>query len=312
MEKDEFQPQPEKAAPAGVSGAHKAGKGPGQVLGTTLVIIATICYATEAIAAKTAYSYGATVETTLTVRYVVAAAAFWTVLLLWMQPPRLTGRQLLSMAAATIGGHAVAVLTLFYAFSFLSAGMAILLLYVYPTIVTVLAYFLLKEPFTFKKILSLVLTFGGAAVILGQPVNGLDMRGVALALMAALMNAIFYVWGAKMLKEIPVLVFNTYLVTFAMVVFGALGAATGRLNFDFGVQAWGWLVFLGLVPTALALGAVFRGIQLIGPSRASIISTLEPAITALLGFWLLGELLTGVQMAGGTLILLGVLLQSRG
>ncbi|MGC7878568.1 EamA family transporter, partial [Desulforudis sp. 1190] len=61
----------------------------------------------------------------------------------------------------------------------------------------------------------------------------------------------------------------------------------------------------------LALAAIFRGIQLIGASRASIISTLEPAVTALLGFWLLSETLTVVQMAGGALILLGVFLQSR-
>lgn len=311
MAKSEFQQLP-ATAPVKDSVGDKPGKGSGQVLGTTLVIIATISYATEAIAAKTAYSYGATVETTLTVRYMVAAAAFWIGVLIWKQPLRLTGRQYLSIAAATIGGHAAAVLALFYAFSYLSAGMAILFLYVYPTIVTVLAYFLLKEPFTFKKALSLLLTFGGAAVILGQPLNGLDMRGVGLALLAALMNAIFYVAGAKMLKEIPVLVFNTYLVTLAMIIFGTLGAATGRLNFDIGVQAWGWLVFLGLVATALALGAVFRGIQLIGASRASIISTLEPAITALLGFWLLGELLTGAQMAGGALILFGVFLQGRG
>lgn len=312
MARSKILQQPKKAASAGNGRIAGEEHMSGRFLGTTLVIIATICYATEAIAAKKAYFFGATVETTLAVRYVAAAVAFWIGMMIWRQSPRLTGGRLFSIAAVTISSHAVSVLALFYAFSFLSAGMAILLLYFYPTIVTILAYFLLKEPFTVKKVLSLVLTFGGAAVILGQQTGGPDMRGVALALGAAVMNAVFYVWSAKLLKDIPVLVYNTYLMTIAVIVFGGLGAATGRLDFDFAPQTWGWLIFLGLVPTAMALGTVFKGIKLIGPSRAAIISTLEPAVTALMGFWLLGEVLTGAQMAGGVLILVGVFLQCSG
>lgn len=287
------------------------GKGSAQGLGVFLIVLATTALATEAIAAKMAYRYGATVETTLTVRYAVAALAFWTGMIVFRQPVKLTPRQLLIMAVITLGGHATTVLALFYAFKYLAAGMAILLLYAYPTIVTILAYFVLKEPFTWPKAIALALTFGGAAVILGQPLHGLDMRGVWLALVAALMNAVFYVAGAKLLKDMSVWIFDTYLVTFAMITFAFLGVATGRLSFDFQPQAWGWLIFLGLVATALALAAVFRGIQLIGASRASIISTLEPAMTALLGFWFLGERLTAVQIAGGVLIIVGVFLQGR-
>lgn len=300
----EFQ---DKAAEAGGG----EGKNSARRLGALLVILATTALATEAIAAKMAYSYGATVETSLTVRYAVAAAAFWIGMFIFRQPVKITPRQFLFMLAITLGGHATTVLALFYAFKYLTAGMAILLLYAYPTIVSILAYFFLREPFTRSRAVALALTFGGAAVILGQPLYGLDTRGVVLALVAALMNAIFYVAGAKLLRNMPVMVFDTYLVTIALVFFGTLGAATGRLSFDFHIQAWGWLIFLGLVATALALAAVFRGIQLIGASRASIISSLEPAFTAILGFLFLGERLTGVQIAGGTLILLGVLLQDR-
>jgi drug/metabolite transporter (DMT)-like permease len=300
-----------KPEPTGNEAGEGKETGSGRGLGIFLVIIATIALSTEAITAKMAYRYGATVETSLTIRYAVAAAAFWTGILFFRQPVKLTLRQFLTMAAITLGGHATTVLALFYSFKYLAAGMAILFLYAYPTIVAILAYFVLKEPFTWRKAAALALTFGGAAVILGQPVHGLDMRGVALALVAALMNAIFYVAGARLLKDISVLVFDTYLVSFALIIFGVLGLATGRLSFDFQTQAWGWLVFLGLVGTALALAAVFRGIQLIGASRASIVSTLEPAITAMLGFWFLGERLTAVQISGGALIIIGVFLQAR-
>ncbi|MBF7083811.1 EamA family transporter [Desulfallas sp. Bu1-1] len=46
-----------------------------------------------------------------------------------------------------------------------------------------------------------------------------------------------------------------------------------------------------------------------GASRTAIISTFEPVATALLGFWLLQETLSGRQLLGGALVMIGVLLQ---
>jgi drug/metabolite transporter (DMT)-like permease len=55
------------------------------------------------------------------------------------------------------------------------------------------------------------------------------------------------------------------------------------------------------------MAAFFRGIKEIGASRAAIISTFEPAATAILAFLGLGEVLTIWQIAGGVIVLSGVL-----
>ncbi|SFR10995.1 DMT family transporter [Desulfoscipio geothermicus] len=279
--------------------------------GILLVLVATISLSTEAIAAKIAYREGAGVMTTLFLRYAVAAFFFWAEMIISKRPWKLSRSRITSVAALALGGQSVTVLCLFYAFKYIPAAMAILFLYVYPTIVTLLSYFLLKEPLTWRKMTALFMTLAGCTVILGQPVHGLDPRGVILALGAAVMNAIFLVGSTRLLADIPVPVYNAYMTGIVALFFLGLGSIKGALNFSLNLQAWEAVLFLGLICTVLSLAALFRGVEIIGASRAAIISTFEPVSTALLGFWLLQETLTGWQLLGGALVVTGVMLQSR-
>ncbi|MEN6524464.1 MAG: EamA family transporter, partial [Anaerolineaceae bacterium] len=53
------------------------------------------------------------------------------------------------------------------------------------------------------------------------------------------------------------------------------------------------------------------GMERIGPTNASTISTLEPAVTVILAGLLLGEELTIYKIIGGVLILAAVILLTR-
>ena len=54
------------------------------------------------------------------------------------------------------------------------------------------------------------------------------------------------------------------------------------------------------------------GLKLIGPTDASMLSTLEPVVTVLLAAWLFGERLSPVILIGGGLILGAVILLTHG
>jgi drug/metabolite transporter (DMT)-like permease len=75
----------------------------------------------------------------------------------------------------------------------------------------------------------------------------------------------------------------------------------------------GWLAVLAIaiVCTVLAVAFFLAGLERLGPVRASVFSTLEPATTLVLAAALLGEQLTLLRIAGGALILGAVLLLSR-
>lgn len=277
-----------------------------QGLGVSLVLFSTLCLSVEAVAAKLAYQGGATVMITLSLRYILAAAIFWLIIKLGKYAFRLPRRHLAAVAVLSLCFQTLTVLALYESFRYIPSGMAILFLYLYPTLVAILSVFVLREPFTWQKGIALLLTFAGCAIILGQPLNALDSRGVLLALAAAFTNSFFLVGTTRLLKDIDTTVYNAYVTTIVALATGIITIARGQVSFDFDLQALGAIVILGIVSTVLAMAALFRGVKEIGASRAAIISTFEPAATAVLGFLILGELLTGWQMAGGLVVLAGV------
>ena len=64
---------------------------------------------------------------------------------------------------------------------------------------------------------------------------------------------------------------------------------------------------LALVPTAFAVSAFLSGLGRIGPSRASIASSVEPAVAVGCGVLVLGERLLPIQFVGAGLVILAVL-----
>jgi drug/metabolite transporter (DMT)-like permease len=90
--------------------------------------------------------------------------------------------------------------------------------------------------------------------------------------------------------------------------------ATGHpvLPSDVPEAAWPGIVAVGVVAGFIAVQAFYAGSQRIGAAQASLVSTVEPLWTILAASILLGERLTPVQLAGGALILGGVLLSQTG
>jgi drug/metabolite transporter, DME family len=77
-------------------------------------------------------------------------------------------------------------------------------------------------------------------------------------------------------------------------------------------QGWMLLVYLGLVPTALAYWLFQRGLLSVSATSASIVSMLEPLVAAVLAWGLFGETLPSTGFAGALLLLLSIMLLSGG
>jgi drug/metabolite transporter (DMT)-like permease len=94
----------------------------------------------------------------------------------------------------------------------------------------------------------------------------------------------------------------------AMVSFSIMGALTNTLDYHLSTQALMIVLVMIFASTILALGAFLAGVERVGPTTASLLSTLEPVFTIILAVILLGESLSGGQLFGGVLILAAVLL----
>ena len=71
---------------------------------------------------------------------------------------------------------------------------------------------------------------------------------------------------------------------------------------------WGILFFLGVAPTLGGFGLYTLSIRYLSPTTANLIATLEPAFTAVWAFLFLNEILNPIQLVGGLLVFMGVIL----
>ena len=88
--------------------------------------------------------------------------------------------------------------------------------------------------------------------------------------------------------------------------FALAALAGGGPELDFGADGWAWIGAIALVSTVGAVLLFFAGLERVGPSAASILSTLEPVVTVALAAAAFGEALGAVQLAGGALVLAAV------
>ena len=152
----------------------------------------------------------------------------------------------------------------------------------------------------------------GVAVVSGVDPARADPRGIVVVLGAALVYAGYYVTSHVALEDVNAQTLTAYVLPSAGASFVVFGVATDSLTLPTTAYEVTILTALALIATAIPIGALFAGVAHIGASRASIISSLEPATAVILGVVLLDEPLAVATVVGGVLVLAGVIVIQRG
>ena len=100
--------------------------------------------------------------------------------------------------------------------------------------------------------------------------------------------------------------------TAAVYWIASLGGGQHVLPADVPGAAWFGLAGVGVLSTFVAIQTFYAGAQRVGAAQAALISTVEPIWTIALAAALFGFALTSLQLAGGVLILAGVLVAQTG
>lgn len=277
-------------------------------IGVLLIAISAASFGTLAIFGRYAYADGMDTFTLLFLRFTISALLMGALLFIRRESiPR--GRilaQLIGMGALGYVGQSFSYLT---AIQFASAGLVALLLYLYPAFVAILSTIFLKEKFTRLKIIALSLATLGAALTV-HPEGG-QWLGILFAISAAAIYSVYIIIGTDVMKQVSAVQSSTIIFASAGLVYGAATAVSGA---HFPGTGAGWSVVGGvvIVATVIPVVAFLAGLKSIGPTNASMLSTLEPVVTVLLAAWLFGETLGVATLIGGALILAAVMLLTRG
>jgi drug/metabolite transporter (DMT)-like permease len=264
-----------------------------------------------AIFGKLAYGEGATVGTLLAVRFLLAAAVFWAIVL-----ASGAGREVRALprrdVATALGlgglGYALQAGGYFAALTRIDASLLSLLLYTFPAIVAAAAVALGRERMTRRRAAALVLASSGLAlVVAGAGTGALDGLGAALGLGAACVYSAYILVSQGVAGRMRPTVLSAIVCTGAAASLTVGSAALGELRPGALTAAgWGWLGCLGAISTVAAISLFFAGLRRVGPTTASILSTVEPPVTVLLAAIVFGEVLRPVQLLGGALVLSAV------
>lgn len=200
----------------------------------------------------------------------------------------------------------------FTAIKEINLSMAVILLYTAPVFVAILSRIFLKESFTLRKIVSLLLTFFGITFVIGffPHIGQIDISlfGLLVGIGSGLTYALYSIFGKAALRKYHSLTITTYTFVFASAAIlpfsGLWQIREVFLQFD----TWMYTIGLGLFPTSLAVMLYTTGLFYVESSRAAIIATVEPVVGTILGVVMFGDVLTYWQIFGIVVVLFAVIM----
>ena len=202
----------------------------------------------------------------------------------------------------------------FKAIELMPLSTAAILLYTSPIWVMLMSALFFKERLTARKLLALVMAFGGCVLVSGISGGGLSLPSLLCGLGAGIGYALYSILGTVALRKHEPLT-----VTFYGFLFGSLGCfiACGPESLASAMAAAPLSTLIWLIPAAALISAVIpylsytQGLKTVEAGKASIIATVEPVVATLVGIVLYREGLSflaalGIVLVLGAIVLLNI------
>lgn len=202
----------------------------------------------------------------------------------------------------------------FSALNYTSLAVAAILLYTAPFFVMLMSLVLFKEKMNSKKVLALLLAFTGCVLVSG--VGGdetVSWIGILLGLGSGFFYALYSIFGRYAINR----GYGAWTMTFYTFLFCSIGCAFlsdwqvigNSVQADHSILLW--VLGLGFVTAFLPYVLYSTGLEHMESSKASILASVEPVVSALFGVFVFHETMTlwgvlGIAMVLGAIVVLNV------
>lgn len=251
----------------------------------------------------------------VSLRWILAGVAL-AALALWRGHRfRIGWRDAAILTGAAFVGVFVNQIAFVYAFTLVSASTVALVFGTLPILVSLFARLVGMERLGPRQWVAAVVSFVGVALVAVGASAGLSasIGGIALALLTAVTFAVYSVSIAPVVRRRSPLVVNAFtaLAGAAMLVPASSVVLAGESWDAIEPLAWGALLYSAIASIALGNLFWFSAIDRVGPGRAALFANLQPFLGALFAVAVLSERLSALQLGGGVVIAVGILLGRR-
>ena len=230
---------------------------------------------------------------------------------------RVTRGELPLLALFGVAGLAFVQWFYFVAIHRMALGVALLIQYLAPLLVALVARYVLHVPVRRRIWVALAFALVGLSFVLefwaGSDLDGI---GVGASLAAATSYALYLLLAERELERRDAISLTAYGFLFASLFWAVVqpwwSFPTGVFD-DAAAGAWDlpvwslmtWMVVLG---TIVPFGLLVSSLRFIPATRAAITAMIEPVAATVVAWLWLGEALVALQLAGGALVLVGIVL----
>lgn len=278
------------------------------IKGYLFAVLSAVIYGCMPLMAAYIYADGVNSFTLVFLRnlFAIGPLAF----LAFRQEKRLAIPWKLFPSIALIGtlGCCITPILLFTSYGFIASGTATVFHFTYPAIVVIGEILFLKKKAGGSKLLSVLLCVAGISLFY-SPQQALNLTGSILALSSGVTFAAYVILLSCFDNHrVSGFLFTLYITLVSCSASLAFCLATDNLALPSTSFGWGLCILFALLVTTGAVVLFQQSTFLIGGDQASILSTLEPITSLVIGFLLFKEPMGPRVLVGSALVVLASIL----
>lgn len=221
-------------------------------------------------------------------------------------------REIAYFALLGTGGMALLQFFYFYTISLTNVATAVFLQYLAPVFMAVYAVVFEKERLGVRRGVAVILATVGGLLIMLNTGGGVSISALGLmsGLSAAVAMAFNTIYGRRAVRKYHPLTAVTYSFGFAGVFWWLVSPEAwgpGTIN----AENWWLFLYIAVFSTVIPFLLYFFGIRFLSPTNVGITACLEPVIAAAVAYFALDEVMGWLQMLGGLLVVLAVIVLQR-
>lgn len=180
-----------------------------------------------------------------------------------------------------------------------------------PVLVTLGGWLIFRRRFKRQFLLGMTFALVGAAVLVGASTEG-QLRGDLLGLLTAVFYASYFLSVGWLRERFSTPTILAHTVTAAAILLAPIAYFSGEPLFGYSMAGWLDVIGLAVVSQIIGQGFVIYALAHLPAHFSAVTLLLQPAIAALLAWWLFHESPAPQQAIGGVVMLVGIVLARRG